>query len=64
MVMATIYTIVGEDEKAIDELELLLSIPSWCSAEYLMADPLFAPLQDNPRFIALIGKYRVFGLAN
>jgi hypothetical protein len=57
MVMATIYTIVGEYEKAIDELELVLSMPSWCSAEYLMADPIFAPLNENPRFIALIGKY-------
>ena len=58
MVMAQIYTIVGEYELAIDELEYLLSIPAWCSAEYLEADPIFAPLRDNPRFIALIAKYK------
>jgi len=57
MVMATIYTIVEEYELAIDELEYLLSIPSWCSSEYLMADPLFAPLYEMPRFKEMIGKY-------
>ena len=54
MVMAIIYTIVGEYDPAIDELEFALSIPAWCSSEYLMADPLFAPLYDNPRFQAMI----------
>ena len=57
MVMATIYTIVGEHDLAIDELEYALSIPAWCSSEYLMADPLFAPLYDTPRFMMLIEKY-------
>lgn len=57
MVMAQIYTIVGEYELAIDELEFVLSIPAWCTAEYLKADPLFAPLYDNPRFQALMKKY-------
>ena len=57
MVMAMIYTIVGEYEKAIDELEYVLSIPAWVSAKYLMADPLFAPLYDKLRFQKLIAKY-------
>jgi len=57
MVMATIYTIVGEYEFAIDELEFALSIPAWCSPEYLKADPIFAPLYDNPRFKTLLEKY-------
>ncbi len=57
MVMAMIYTIVGEYDKAIDELEYVLSIPAWCSAKYLMADPIFAPLYDNPRFQEMIVKY-------
>ncbi len=57
MVMAQIYTIVGEYELAIDELEFALSIPAWSSAEYLRDDPIFAPLNDNPRFQALIKKY-------
>ncbi len=57
MVMATIYTIVGEYESAIDELDYLLSIPSWCTATYLKADPIFAPLHNKPRFIELVGRY-------
>ena len=57
MVMAIIYTIVGEYDLAIDELEYALSIPAWCSAEYLMADPIFAPLYDNPRFIEVIERH-------
>jgi len=62
MVMAMIYTLVGEYEKAIDELELVLSIPSWCSAKYLRADPLFDPLESNPRFVALLNKYEAKGV--
>ncbi len=57
MVMATIYTIIGEYEKAIDELEIVLSVPSWCSAEYLKADPIYAPLMEYPRFIAVLERY-------
>lgn len=57
MVMAQIYTIVGEYELAIDELEYVLSIPAWSSAPYLRADPIFAPLQELPRFIAVLKKY-------
>ena len=57
--MATIYTIVGEYELAIDELEYLLSIPSWCSIKYLKADPIFAPLQELPRFKKLVEKHSI-----
>ena len=57
MVMAMIYTIVGEYDLAVNELEYALSIPAWCSPEYLTADPLFAPLKKLPRFIALLKKY-------
>ena len=57
MVMATIYTIVGEFELAIDELEYVLSIPAWCTAKYLMADPIFTPLYEIPRFQKVIEKY-------
>lgn len=57
MVMAIIYTIVGEYDLAIDELDYALSIPAWCSTEYLVADPLFIPLLEIPRFKALLAKY-------
>ncbi len=57
MVMAYVYTIVGEYDLAIDELEYHLSIPAWSSPASLRAEPIFAPLQDIPRFQALLEKY-------
>jgi hypothetical protein len=57
MVMAQIYTMVGEYDKALDELDYLMSIPSLCSPAFLRVDPIFAPLQDLPRFNELVAKY-------
>ena len=57
MVMAQIYTIVGEYELAIDELEYVLSIPSWSSAVFLRTDPLFAPLLNIPRFKKVLSDF-------
>ena len=57
MVMAQIYSIVGEYDLAIDELELSLSIPGWSTPNFLRADPFFDPLEDLPRFQALLEKY-------
>jgi len=57
MVMAQIYTMVGEYDKALDELDYLMSIPSLCSPAYLNVDPIFTPLQDLPRFRELVAKY-------
>lgn len=57
MVMAQIYTIVGEYELAIDELEFSLSIPSWCSSVFLKADPLYKPLMQIPRFQKILNDF-------
>jgi hypothetical protein len=57
MVMAQIYTILGKYELALDELEYSLSIPSWCSPEYLKGDPIFAPLQNMPRFKKMLNDF-------
>jgi len=57
MVMAQIYAIIGQYDLAIDELEYHLSIPGWSTPQYLRADPLFAPLQESPRFIALLERH-------
>ena len=57
MVMAIIYTFVGEFDLAIDELEYALSIPAWCSPEYLIGDPIFTPLLEIPRFKVMLDKY-------
>ena len=59
MVMAYIYTIVGEYDKALDKFELLLSIPCNVSTAWLKADPILEPLQELPRFNTLIKRYEV-----
>jgi len=56
--LAHIYTIVGEDEAALDQIEYLLSNPSWISAPFLEMDPRWAPLRDHPRFQALLEEHR------
>ena len=52
--LAEIYTMVGENDNAIDQLELLLSIPSYITEYSLRLDPKWDPLREHPRFIKLI----------
>jgi serine/threonine-protein kinase len=52
--LARIYIMVGEPEKALDQLEPLLKIPYLLSPGWLRIDPAFAPLKGNPRFERLI----------
>ena len=49
-----IYTLVGEQEKALDQLQVLLKVPFWLSPGWLRVDPSFDPLRKNPRFQKLI----------
>jgi serine/threonine-protein kinase len=53
-VIARIYTLVGEPEKALDNLEALLKTPTYLSAGWLKIDPNFDPLRKNPRFQKLV----------
>jgi tetratricopeptide (TPR) repeat protein len=48
--LARIYLALGEKEKALDNLEILLKVPYYLSPERLRIDPNFAPLRGNPRF--------------
>jgi tetratricopeptide (TPR) repeat protein len=52
--LARIYLLVGEPDKALDELEPLLKIPYYLSPGWLRIDPSFAPLKGNPRFQRLV----------
>lgn len=54
MDLARVYTMVGEQEKALDALERLLSIPSDLSAQLLKLDPTWKPLRENKRFQVLV----------
>ncbi len=55
--LAIIYTMLGEQDAAIDQLELLLSIPSELAVPLLKLDPQWDPLREHPRFRALLEKY-------
>jgi len=52
--LVRIYLLVGEPEKALDQLEPLLEMPYYLSPGWLRIDPTFAPLKGNPRFEKLI----------
>ena len=52
--LARIYILVGEPEKALDQLEPLLKIPYFLSPGWLKIDPNFDPLRKNPRFQKLV----------
>ncbi len=55
--LARIYTMVGEYDAAIDQLEALLAVPSPTAVPMLRIDPTWNPLRDHPRFQALLEKY-------
>jgi TolB-like protein/tetratricopeptide (TPR) repeat protein len=51
--LARIYLLVGEPERALDQLEPLIKI-HFLSPGWLQIDPTFAPLRGNPRFERLV----------
>ena len=52
--LARIYTLVGEKDKAIDQLEQLLGMPYYLSPGWLRVDPTFKSLRGHPRFERLL----------
>jgi hypothetical protein len=49
-VLARIYLMAGQPEKALDRIERLLAVPYLLSPAWLTVDPRFAALRGNPRF--------------
>jgi hypothetical protein len=49
--------LVGEYDAALDEIEYLLSIPSWFSVPLLRLDPRWDPLRDHPRYKDLLRRH-------
>ena len=56
--LAYIYLMVGEYDKALNEIELLLSIPYFFTTCDLKLNPFWDPMRDHPRFQELIEKYK------
>jgi hypothetical protein len=52
--LVRIFMLVGEPEKALDQLEPLQGIPYDLSPGWLKIDPYFDPLLENPRFDKLV----------
>ena len=52
--LARIYTLAGEQEKAIETLEALVKLRYWVSPGWLSVEPNFDPLRQNPRFQKLV----------
>ncbi len=55
--LAMVYTMVGEFDAAIKEIDHLLSIPSLMSVHMLRLNPDWDPVRQHPRFQALLEEY-------
>jgi hypothetical protein len=48
------YVALNEPEKAMDQVEILLTTPSYFAPGWFRVDPNFASLRGNPRFERLL----------
>jgi serine/threonine-protein kinase len=52
--LAAVYVQLGRQDEAIDQLEYLLTVPSYLTVASLRIDPTWDPLRDHPRFHKLL----------
>jgi hypothetical protein len=52
--LARIYVMVGEYDAALEQIKLLLTIPSRLSVKLLQLDPAWKPLWNLPEFKKII----------
>ena len=56
--LAVVYVMLGEADSAVQQLRVLLSVPSWISVPGLRADPTWDPIRRDPGFQALLKRGR------
>jgi hypothetical protein len=54
---AEIFAMYGEDEAALEQLEAVLSVPSYISPAVTRVNPVWQRFKGDPRFEALLEKY-------
>ncbi len=52
--LARIYVMAGEPEKAVERLEVVLGNPWYISRDWLRLDPHYAPIRTHPAFVRLL----------
>jgi len=55
--VAQVHAILGDNDRAIEILDGLLSRPSAVTTQTLKINPIWDPLRGDPRFEALMQKY-------
>ena len=59
--LAEVYAVVGELDLAIDEVEYLLSVPSYMTLEILRHDPAWKVVREHPRYAEVVSKFENAG---
>ena len=55
--LALIYTLCGDYDNALKQIDYLLSNQTWFSVNQLKLDPLYDPLRNLPGYKEIIKKY-------
>jgi hypothetical protein len=55
--LAVVYTLIGELDLAVQQLEAALSVPSPLNRLDLLMDPVFDPLRGQPGYESLVASF-------
>jgi tetratricopeptide (TPR) repeat protein len=53
-ILARIYVMAGQPERAVERLEVVLAHPWYISRAWLKIDPHYAPIRNHPAFLRLV----------
>ena len=55
--LINVYIRIGEYDRAIEQIDYVLSIPSHLSLGRIKLDPLYDPIRNYPKFKEVLEKY-------